>query len=560
VKRRIYLNFLGLLLLCALLLSVSVSAIVFNVIKNQETAAVRDRAVLAADLLNMGIALTDSRFTDYSNYDADNARITIIAPDGTVLLDNKTTAANMENHGDREEFVEARQNGYGETTRYSRTFRTDTYYYAIRLDDGNVLRVSKTMSSIAGTSGAVIPAIIIITVLVMLAANIVARRLTKNILRPLDWIDLEGDVENAAVYDELIPYVKKIDQQKRQIASQMTALKNRADTIEVITGNMKEGLILIDNAGSVLHANNSAAVIFRDSDMASKNILHIYRDLEFQNGVKNCLSGVNAELTIRFGGRLYDVFFSPVRDGRKITGGAILFLDSTERHEAERQRREFSANVSHELKTPLTTVSGLAELIWNGMAKQEDIKGFAEKITAQVQRVVSIIEDIIRLSEFDEGKVSREYSEIDLRELADSVVESLREKAEEKHVVISVSGENVNLTANKRMIDELLYNLIDNAIKYNKENGSVKVTLSMEDRLCKIAVADTGIGIPEEHHNHVFERFYRVDKSRYKKTGGTGLGLSIVKHIAEHHYGCVELSSTEGTGTTVVCWLAADER
>jgi len=416
------------------------------------------------------------------------------------------------------------------------------------------------MSSIAATSGAVIPAIIVITILVMLAANLVARRLTKNILRPLDWIDLECDVENAAVYEELIPYVKKIDQQKRQIASQMAALKNRADTIEVITGNMKEGLILIDNAGSVLHANNSAAVIFRNSDMASRNILHIYRDLEFQNGVKNCLSGVNTELTIRFGGRLYDVFFSPVRDGREITGGVILFLDSTERHEAERQRREFSANVSHELKTPLTTVSGLAELIWNGMAKQEDIKGFAEKITTQTKRVVSIIEDIIRLSEFDEGTVSREYSEIDLRELADSVVEALQEKAEEKHVAISVSGENIHLSANKRMIDELLYNLIDNAIKYNKENGSVTVSLSMEDRLCKIAVADTGIGIPEEHHNRVFERFYRVDKSRYKKTGGTGLGLSIVKHIAEHHYGCVELSSTEGIGTTVVCWIAAEER
>jgi len=280
--------------------------------------------------------------------------------------------------------------------------------------------------------------------------------------------------------------------------------------------------------------------------MAERNILHICRDMEFQQGVKSCLSGTNAELTFARGGRIYNVFFSP---------GVILFFDITEKYDLEQQRRAFSANVSHELKTPLTTISALSEMIENGMAKEEDIQDFAGKISSQAKRLLAIIEDIIRLSEFDEGKTAKEYSSFDLYDLVASVAETLQAQADKKHVSIEITGERFAITANRQMIDELLYNLIDNAIKYNREGGTVSVALDREDGMCKIAVSDTGIGIPPEHRGRVFERFYRVDKSRSKATGGTGLGLSIVKHIAEHHGGRVELESAEGVGTTVVCYV-----
>jgi len=557
MKKRIYLNFLVLILLCVLLLAASVSGIFYNVIKNQEIAAVRDRAQLAADLLNRGVKTLDDRFTDYSNYSADTARITIIAPDGTVLLDNKAIAATIENHSEREEFKQALKKGYGEITRFSTTLRTDTYYYAILLDDGNVLRVAKTMGSIVGVFGSVIPALVVVAILILLAANMIAHRLTKKILLPLEWIDFSG--ENVAAYDELIPYMKKIDQQKREINTQIATLKNRADTIEIITGNMKEGLILIDRAGIVLISNKSAEDIFNDTEMAQKSILQVCRDMEFQQGVRQCLSGVNTEIAFQRGPNIYNAYFNPVLEGDRVGGGIILMFDITERYESEKQRREFSANVSHELKTPLTSISALAEMIGNGMAKEDDIKGFAEKISIQTKRLISIIEDIIRLSEFDENKANRDYTKFDLYELANSVIETLRDKASEKHVSVSVSGESQLVEANKNMIDELLCNLIDNAIKYNKENGSVTVALSMENGFCKITVADTGIGIPSKHLNRVFERFYRVDKSRSKKTGGTGLGLSISKHITEHHGGRIALESEEGKGTTVACWIATGQ-
>ena len=555
MKKRIYLNFLGLILLCSLLLSVSVGGIMYYVIINQEKAAIKDRAALTADLLNRGVEFSERHFTDYINHNPEAARLTVIARDGTVLLDSKAAAASMENHGDRIEFIQALQTGHGESSRYSGTLGASTYFYAIRLNDGNVLRVSMTMNSIAGALPAVLTAMAAVAVLVLLIANSVARRLTRNILRPLSEIDFDGG--NAAIYDELIPYAKKIDQQKREIDAQIVALKNRADTIEAITGNMKEGIILIDKNGTVLIANKSAEDVF--GDMPRKNILHICRDIDFGQCVRQCLSGTGAEIEFEQGGKVYSVYFSPVRAGETLNGGVILLFDITARYETEKQRREFSANVSHELKTPLTSISALAEMIENGMAKAEDVRGFAEKISVQASRLISIIEDIIRLSEFDEGKIIREYSEFDLCELSDSVAGILRGKANEKRVTVNVTGGGLRVTANRRMIDELLYNLIDNAIKYNKENGEVSVSLSMENGFAKIAVTDTGIGIASEHHSRVFERFYRADKSRSKRTGGTGLGLSIVKHIAEHHGGRVEIESAEGTGTTVTCRIGAPE-
>ena len=477
-------------------------------------------------------------------------RVTIIDKAGNVTFDNMADPAAMGNHLDRPEVAEALQNGFGESRRYSETLGEVTRYYATRLANGGVLRLALTTRSETNFLTRFIPIFLICLLLAAFFALIAARRLTRSITAPINHIDL--DTPELMEYEELLPLMKKIAAQKREIAAQISALQHRADTIEAITAGMKEGLLLIEGTGAVLAANRSALDIFGGTDLTHQNILHVCRDMEFQRGVKACLSGESAALAFSRDNRAYHVLTSPVQSG----GGVILFFDVTERQEAEKQRRRFSANVSHELKTPLTTISALSEMIENGMAKDADVPAFAEKISKQAKRLLNIIEDIIRLSEFDEGKITREDTTFDLYELAQSVMEALQAQADEKHVTVSITDERPQITANRQMIDELLYNLMDNAIKYNKENGSVEVALHHEDGFCKITVSDTGIGIPEKHQGRVFERFYRVDKSRSKQTGGTGLGLSIVKHIAEHNGGRVELESVPGEGTAVVCYIA----
>ena len=477
-------------------------------------------------------------------------RVSIIDETGTVTYDNMAAPETMENHLDRPEVTDALRNGRGESERFSDTLGETTRYYAMRTADGNVLRLALTTNSMARLMRGFIPVVLFCLLLAACLTLVIARRLTKRITEPINSIDL--DAPELTEYDELLPFMKKIEQQKREINAQVAAFQNRADTIEDITGNMREGLILLDRNGTVLTANKSVSELFGDA--IGKSILSVCRDIEFQTGVKQCLSGGNTEIIFERNDKVYSVHFNPAHNN--MGGAVILFFDVTARHESERQRREFSANVSHELKTPLTSISAYAELIENGMAKEEDIQGFASKILTQAKRLICVIDDIIRLSEFDEGNIRDEYTEFDLRELALYVIDVLREKAENKHIGVSVTGGRFSIKANRQMIDELLYNLIDNGIKYSAENGEVTVALSGEKDFCKIEVADTGAGIPSEHHSRVFERFYRVDKSRDKKTGGTGLGLSIVKHIAEHHGGRVELISAEEKGTTVMCWIA----
>ena len=553
MKKRIYINFLCLILLGALLFSITVSLIFSNASKNQEKSSIRETAKMVSGLLDRNAG---GQYIDYIDY-SDTIRITVIAPDGVVLLDNINDAETLENHWDREEFIKACENGRGEAIRYSSTLGEVTYYYAIKLKDGNVLRVSKTMRSITAIFTSILSAILAVTLITLLLAHFVAQRLTENILRPLNNINIEnGDaVAGSALlpYDELLPYVRKIDQQKRKISEQIKDLKNRTETIEAITGNMKEGLTMIDKNGLVLTANRSIIDIFHNNDAVGKSILHLCREIEFQQGVKECLAGASLEMPFRRNDRIYNIYFSPVYREDEIDGAVILFFDTTDKFKAEKQRREFSANVSHELKTPLTTISALSEMIESGMAKTADIADFAGKISGEAERLLHIIEDIIRLAEFDEGDIDGDLSTFDLYGLAVEVNMRLRRKAEEKYVKVAIEGEHVQMTANRRMLDELLYNLLENGIKYNRENGQVTVIITRDGGFCRIAVADTGIGIPEEERERVFERFYRVDRSRSRKTGGTGLGLSIVKHIAEHHHGYVKLESELGVGTTVTC-------
>ena len=390
-----------------------------------------------------------------------------------------------------------------------------------------------------------------------------SRKATDKIIKALENIGQKN--ENFSRYDELMQFAVNIEKQKQVYNEKIEELSNRVDTIETITESMEEGLILIDSSGMIISANNSASMIFGDS-INKRNVAHICRDDDFQDAVNQCIEGKNAEARMKRGDKIYTVFFSPVfttehtyaggntQESTHTRGAVILFHDGTESYRAEKQRHEFSANVSHELKTPLTTISALSEMIAQDIVKKEDIKNFAGRITEQSGRLLVLIDDIIRLSEFDEGKANRDATVFDLWELAEIVINSLRDNA--GGIEIELTGERFDITANNRMIDELLYNLIDNGVKYNNKNGKVTINLKKdENERCWISVSDTGIGIGNEHHQHIFERFYRVEKSRSKKTGGTGLGLSIVKHITEYYNGSVEIESIEGSGTTITCCL-----
>jgi two-component system phosphate regulon sensor histidine kinase PhoR len=394
--------------------------------------------------------------------------------------------------------------------------------------------------------------IVPLTAAASVAALFLVKRLTKKILRPF-----EPDAGNGYIHDELIPYLKRAADRQRETERQIETLKHRAAIIEAVTHSMKEGLIMLDASGHILIANNSAYTIF-NRDISRENILYICRDTGFQRSVRICLEeGRYCETRLSRGGRLYSVFFDPVRSGGEVNGAAVLFLDISDSVRAEKQRREFSANVSHELKTPLTAISGLAEMIAGGIARSEDIPGFSERIYQQARRLIDIIEDIIRLSELDENGKRADFTEFDLRELALTVADNLKEKAREKNVVINVGDGEALITSDRRLIETLLFNLADNAVKYNKDGGTVTVTMLGGKNGWQLAVADTGIGIPPSEQQRVFERFSRVDKSRSKKTGGTGLGLSIVKHIMEHVGGRVKIESEEGEGTTVICGVYA---
>ena len=548
MQKRIFLNFGGLILVCIVLLVISFGLLFFRATQTHEMAAIRDKAHLVAGLLNQNTS------TYHEGIEVGGTRITIISPDGWVLSDSHAGADLGVNRSDRAEFVSAVNYGFGEAIRTSDTFGAETFYYAIRLQDGNVLRLSRTLHSLGGVFISTLPAFVAVTFGILVVAYFVTKRLTLSIIKPLAEIDFDSVALNESLYEELLPYMKKIEHQKIEIANQLTMLRSRAETIDAIIANMREGLVMLDENGLVLAINKSALDIFGvKRDVIHTSMGHIYRDHEFMQGVKKCLGGAYLEINFSRNNKYYNAFLSPVVNDGVSRGAIIFFLDTTEQFKADRQRKEFTANVSHELKTPLTTISAMSEMMSNGMAKADDVAKFSQKISEHTKRLMNIIDDIIRLSEFDESKVQKEFTTFDIYELAKTVIASLQDKADEKLVTIKLTGQPLQIKANERLIDELIFNLIDNGIKYNKDGGNIAVDICEENSKCKISVADTGIGISKEHQSRVFERFYRVDASRSKKTGGTGLGLSIVKHIAEHHNGSIALDSTENVGTTITC-------
>lgn len=495
----------------------------------------------------------NSESGDLSEYADAKERITLITSSGKVLFDNKAIADKMENHLSRKEVKEALDSGEGYAVRRSETLGSKSCYYALKLKNGNILRISDDSLTVWTVLINLLPAICAIAIMTLVLSSVLAAVISKKILKPLNSIDLENpDAQN--VYDELIPFINKINMQNRKIDRQIARLTRSRREFDIITENMSEGLVLTDIKGNILTHNKGIEKFFGvGEDINGKNILTLNRSEVFREIFSDITEKRRGEDILSLNGRYYDMTANPVYDEDGTPCGAvILAVDITEKEKREKLRREFTANVSHELKTPLTSISGITDMLMNGIVAPEDIKGFAGDINKESARLITLVNDIIKLSELDEGAYSTETDEkVDLLKTAAVVKERLEAIAAKKNVKIAVTGEDAEITGGESLVFEMLYNLCDNAVKYNKENGNVTVSVGTSEGAPFVTVKDTGIGIPPEYTDRIFERFFRVDKSRSKESGGTGLGLSIVKHIAMSLGADIRVESTVGKGTEI---------
>lgn len=481
-----------------------------------------------------------------------SARVTLVAQDGTVLFDSVADVADMENHNARPEVEQARETGAGEAVRLSDTVNVQAYNYAVRLQDDRVLRISVNMKTVFGSIERMIPAMLISSIVILVLAVIFSTYRTRQIVQPINAIDLDRPMEND-VYDELAPLFLRLQRQNETIEEKMEALNRHQNEFRAITENMQEGFIVVDAKGEVLSYNSSAIRLLgvKEEFGRHSSVLTFNRSPDFRSAVDEALLGNPSERVSNIAGRCCNVIANPVSESGGVQGAVIVLLDITEREESERMRREFTANVSHELKTPLTSISGYAEIIQNGLVQSADVPRFAGNIYAEAQRLITLVEDILKLSQLDERAVELRQEKVELFALAADVAARLEVQAKNAAVSVSVCGERAEINGVRRILDEMLFNLADNAVKYNRRGGMVQITTGTQAGHAFFEVKDNGIGIPEKDRERVFERFFRVDKSRSKQIGGTGLGLSIVKHGAKFHRAGVTLSSEENRGTTV---------
>ena len=477
-------------------------------------------------------------------------RLTWIAPSGEVLFDSQADESSMENHAQREEVRQALETGEGQSSRYSSTLLEKTIYYAKKLTDGSILRISISRATAGVLVMGMLQPMLVVLAAALILALVLAKRISARIVAPLNRLDLEKPLENDT-YEELSPLLTRINQQRRQIDAQLRTLQQKKDEFAQITASMNEGLVLMNEKGTVLSINPAARALFHaEPDCVGQDFLTVERNHEISCAIRRALEEGHAELRVERGGREYQLDISRIESEGTVIGAVLLAFDVTEQAFAERNRREFTANVSHELKTPLQSIMGSAELIENALVKQEDMPRFVGHIRTEAARLVTLIEDIIRLSQLDEGG-ELPFEPVDLKKLAEEASTSLASAAAEKQVTIRVHGDDRQITTVRRLASEIIYNLCDNAVKYNREGGSVDVTIDGTAHGAVVTVQDTGIGIPPEHQSRVFERFYRVDKSHSRQSGGTGLGLSIVKHAVQYLGGRIELESQPGKGTTM---------
>ena len=505
------------------------------------------------DELSLAVSAVEEEGESYlSRLKPESYRLTWVGEDGGVFYDTQADAGQMENHKDRTEIQDALKLGQGQSSRYSSTLMEKTLYFARRLKDGSVLRISVSRATAWRLVLGMLQPVLMVLAAALLLSGLLAGRLSKKIVEPLNHLDLEHPLDNEC-YEEISPLLNRINRQHEEIQQQLRAMRQRTDEFNQIIGNMQEGLVLLDEKENVLSINAAAIKIFGVKESCvGQSFLTVDRNHEISLAIQQALSDGHAEIRCHRGGRVYQFDLSRIDSDGRVVGAVLLAFDITEQEYAERNRREFTANVSHELKTPLQGILGSAELIEKGMVQPEDVPHFIGQIRTEATRMVTLIGDIIRLSQLDEGdEMPRE--KVELFALAEEVTDSLKDEAAKKTVTLVVEGQAASIEGVRRLLYEIFYNLCDNAIKYNVPGGSVHFFVDSNEKSAVVKVADTGIGIPAEDQSRVFERFYRVDKSHSKASGGTGLGLSIVKHAVQYHHGSIELKSEPGKGTEITC-------
>lgn len=505
----------------------------------------KETAFVATAIENEGISYFD-------NLSKDGDRVTLIDKDGTVLADSQVDVSKLENHGDREEVKQAETEGRGQSVRYSSTMTEKTVYYAQKLDNGQILRISADQFTIVTILLGISQPIAIVVIVAIVLSLVLSTNVAKHIVEPINDLDLDDPMENT-VYDELSPLLRKIAHQNSTIEEQLKEARQKQEEFRIITDNMSEGFIVIDNQMKILTYNAAALKLFGAEQKTPENILALSRSKPFRDAIYKSLDGEHSQAEMTTDERVYSIISNPVYDTeQEVIGAVIVVIDITEISRREQLRREFTSNVSHELKTPLTSISGFAEIMKSGGTDEATVVDFSRSIYDEAQRLISLVSDIIKLSELDDGTIEYEPETVDLYTLSLEIASRLSPQAQEKKIHFTVNGEKAEITGVRKILDEIIFNLCDNAVKYNRSGGDVKVSVKNSADTVTVTVSDTGIGIPTAQQDRVFERFYRVDKARSKSIGGTGLGLSIVKHGVMYHNAQISLESKENEGTTVV--------
>ena len=523
-----------------------IMGILHGIFENQlEDQLQKETAFVATAIENEGISYFD-------NLSKDGDRVTLIDKDGTVLADSQVDVSKLENHGDREEVKQAETEGRGQSVRYSSTMTEKTVYYAQKLDNGQILRISADQFTIVTILLGISQPIAIVVIAAIVLSLILSMNVAKHIVEPINDLDLDDPMENT-VYDELSPLLRKIAHQNSTIEEQLKEARQKQEEFRIITDNMSEGFIVIDNQMKILTYNAAALKLFGAEQKTPENILALSRSKPFRDAIYKSLDGEHSQAEMTTDERVYSIISNPVYDTeQEVIGAVIVVIDITEISRREQLRREFTSNVSHELKTPLTSISGFAEIMKSGGTDEATVVDFSRSIYDEAQRLISLVSDIIKLSELDDGTIEYEPETVDLYTLSLEIASRLSPQAQEKKIHFTVNGEKAEITGVKKILDEIIFNLCDNAVKYNRSGGDVKVSVKNSADTVTVTVSDTGIGIPTVQQDRVFERFYRVDKARSKSIGGTGLGLSIVKHGVMYHNAQISLESKENEGTTVV--------
>ncbi len=549
MKKRIFLTVFATALITVLVSLILLVGVTYRYI-NEDT---RDQLMAQLDYLSQ--AVDDEGLTYLNQLENNSYRITWIAADGAVLFDNRSNISRMENHADRQEFIDAKSHGVSEIERESETMTTRLMYVAEELSDGSVLRIATNDISVGGVAWMLAVPSVLLILCISLLAWFVARKLSRALVEPLNTLDLDHPLAGEA-YDELVPLLSRIEQQHREIADQRVQLGQQRNEFQTVIDNMREGLVLLNQSGRILLINRSGRNLMKamveEDDLAAGEEIITSRNSVVDSLLDKAYDGKTSSATIIINSRSYEIHASPVESDEGIHGAVLFYVDVTEKVEAEQLRREFSANVSHELKTPLHSISGCAELMLSGIVKEEDKPRFLKQIYDEAQHMVSLIENIIKISRLDEEADALPVDKVDLYEIAQTVIEQLGNKAASRGIVMDLSGIHVTIKGVKTLLYEMIYNLCDNAIKYNVDDGAISVSVKKTKDAAVVKVKDTGVGISEDQQERIFERFYRVDKSHSRASGGTGLGLSIVKHAAIWHNATIKVKSKLGKGTTFI--------